>query len=190
MMDFDSMPIKPIQRDRFSHEEDMQLKRLVEEHGVNDWDLIASLMPERNARQVRERWSNYLDPNVNLEPWSEEEEDLLIKKHMELGNHWKKIAEFFVNRTDINVKSKYRHLLRMKQKKSRPRYKNRKPTTTIKLTKKAPAVEPQPVKTVDKTPVIEDFGYLELDNLYNIDSFFMESRPESSTFMPVWAQYL
>lgn len=182
------MPIKPIQRDRFSHEEDLQLKKLVEEHGVNDWELIASLMSDRNVRQVRERWSNYLDPNVNLEPWSKEEEDLLLKKHTELGNHWKKIAEFFVNRTDINVKSKYRHLMRMKVKKSRPRYKSHR-TTAIRVPKKAP-VEKKQVAAVNKPAVIEDFSYLELGNVYGFESFFVESRPESTTFMPIWAQYL
>lgn len=108
-------------RAKFSTSEDEQLKVLVEEHGTTNWHLIAALMPGRNTRQVRERWFNYLKPDLNQQPWSEEEEKLLLDLHEQYGNKWKQIAAFFEKRTDINVKSKYHKLerkIRKQQKKA------------------------------------------------------------------------
>lgn len=103
-------------RAKFTQNEDELLKRLVENFGINDWQTISRQMPERNARQCRDRWQNYLSPEVVNGPWTYEEEELLVKKYEELGPSWKQIATFFPTRTDINIKSRW-HLRERRLKK-------------------------------------------------------------------------
>jgi hypothetical protein len=82
-------------KSRFSFIEDLQLKTLVEEHGSKNWNFISSLMINRNSRPCKDRWENFLSPNVDLSIWSEEEDSLLIEKRREFGAHWVKILQFF-----------------------------------------------------------------------------------------------
>jgi hypothetical protein len=73
-------------------------------------------MPGRNARQCKERWTNYLCPTLNTNSWKPEEDRLLVQKRMELGAKWVKIAQFFPNRTDAMVKNRYQVLKRKENK--------------------------------------------------------------------------
>jgi hypothetical protein len=84
----------------------------VETHGTSDWALIASIMEGKNIRQCKERWTNYLSPGLNVEAWTHEDDLLLVRKYMELGNKWVKIAKFFPNRTDSMVKNRFNKLQR------------------------------------------------------------------------------
>lgn len=94
-------------RIKFTEEEDLKLRQLVEIIGEEDWQMISLQMPGRNSRQCRDRWKNYLAPEVVNGPWTDEEEELLVKKYEEFGPCWKRIAAFFPTRTDINVKSRW-----------------------------------------------------------------------------------
>jgi hypothetical protein len=84
--------------------------------GIKDWDAIAARLPGRNARQCRERWTDYLSPNVRNSPWTSEEEALLTAKYAELGPTWTRISRCFHERTDINVRSHWQKMQRRKQK--------------------------------------------------------------------------
>ncbi|KAH0792654.1 Myb-like DNA-binding domain containing protein [Histomonas meleagridis] len=92
-------------RHKFTKQEDETLKRIVQQHGEGNWSIIASCMKNRTARQCRERYKNYLSPNIKNDPWSPEEELLLEEKYAELGPRWAKIALYFENRSDVNVKN-------------------------------------------------------------------------------------
>ncbi|OHT09792.1 hypothetical protein TRFO_21141 [Tritrichomonas foetus] len=95
-------------KSKFTPEEDEILRTVVEECGQSDWVEIAKRMPNgRNARQCRDRWQNYLSPDVVNGPWTEDEEALLVQKYNEIGPYWKQIATFFPTRTDINIKSRW-----------------------------------------------------------------------------------
>jgi hypothetical protein len=69
-------------------------------------------MPNRNARQCKDRWYNFLSPEVVNGPWTEEEEALLCRKFAIFGNSWKRISTFFEGRTEINVKSHWQVIQR------------------------------------------------------------------------------
>lgn len=98
----------------FTTEEDKRLIKFVNEHGTQNWSFIASKMETRNARQCRERWKNYLAPEISNEPWTSEEDQMLLDKHKEFGKKWSQIAKLFNKRTDINVKNRFNFLERQK----------------------------------------------------------------------------
>ncbi|OHS93757.1 hypothetical protein TRFO_11541 [Tritrichomonas foetus] len=83
-----------------------------------DWNQIASHINGRTARQCRERYRNYLYPNLNNSPWSKEEDNLLEEKFVEIGPRWSSIARFFINRSEVNVKNRHYLLSSYKNKDS------------------------------------------------------------------------
>ena len=92
-------------RHKFSKTEDEALLKLVEQHGDCNWAAVASGMKNRTPRQCRERYKNYLSPNIKNGPWTPEEEALLEQKYREFGPRWAKIALAFEQRSDVNVKN-------------------------------------------------------------------------------------
>jgi hypothetical protein len=99
---------RPHPKDKFTPEEDNCLCRLIELHGTSDWTFIALQIPNRNRRQCRERWENYLSPSVKNAPWTADEEMMLAAMFDEEGPCWRRIAACFNGRTDINVKNHWR----------------------------------------------------------------------------------
>jgi hypothetical protein len=103
----------------FSLAEDASLRAAVEIHGVFDWQTIADAIGSRNQRQCKERWFNYLSPDLKSGGWTHDEDQLLRTKVQEIGNKWVKIAKFFPYRTDSMIKNRYNQLQRKEQKNSR-----------------------------------------------------------------------
>ncbi|EAY12502.1 Myb-like DNA-binding domain containing protein [Trichomonas vaginalis G3] len=99
-------------KSKFSVEEDVKLKKIVEELGSTNWNLVANKMQTRNARQCRDRWENYLSPTLNRDPFTLEEDLIILQKYNEFGAKWVNISKFLVNRTDISVKSRWMMLKR------------------------------------------------------------------------------
>jgi hypothetical protein len=102
----------PHPKSKFTPAEDIAVISYVREHGTADWPRIARLIPGRNARQCKDRWCNFLSPDVVNGPWTDEEESLLCNKFAALGNSWKLISSFFQGRTEINVKSHWQMMQR------------------------------------------------------------------------------
>ena len=60
--------------------EDDRLVKLVGKFGAKRWGVTASHMPvhghlgpRRSGRQCRQRWQNYLSPEINKAPWTTQE---------------------------------------------------------------------------------------------------------------------
>lgn len=105
---------------KFTPEEDDLLTEIIERIGTNDWELVSKEMKKRTARQCRERWINYLSPELRNDPWTEEEDKLLDELYAELGSRWHKIAEYFPTRSGNCVRNRFklrqRRALRQKKK--------------------------------------------------------------------------
>jgi hypothetical protein len=97
---------------KFSPEEDELLVSIVRQYGLKDWIKVASLIGTRNARQCRERYKNYLNPDLRRDGWTAQEDELLEAKHRDYGAKWNKIARFFVNRSDISLRNRWMMLAR------------------------------------------------------------------------------
>ncbi|EAY03365.1 Myb-like DNA-binding domain containing protein [Trichomonas vaginalis G3] len=102
---------------KFSIEQDNTLKELVQRYGASQWEQKAALIPGKTARQCRDRWFNYLDPKLNQEAWTDEEDQKLIKKYLQVGPHWKIIADYLDNRSTNSVRNR---LLKLQRKQCVP----------------------------------------------------------------------
>jgi hypothetical protein len=96
----------------FEAKEDERLRRLVDQYGTEDWSWIAAHMPNRTRRQCRERYKTYLCPEVNVSPWSEVEDRMLLAKYNEIGSKWAEFRPFFQRRTVNNIKNRWHTLVR------------------------------------------------------------------------------
>lgn len=96
---------------RFTHAEDEKLKSLVAKYGDNDWSTIAKNMENRNVRQCRERWRNYMNPNLSKELWSEDEDKKLMERYNDIGPHWNMIKQSFPDRSINAVRNRIIRLL-------------------------------------------------------------------------------
>merc|ERR1711865_511996 len=76
------------------------------------WSDLATQVPGRTGKQVRERWYNHLDPSVNKGPWTAAEMLTLHEVHSRLGNQWSKIAEHLPGRTQNHIKNRWNSIKR------------------------------------------------------------------------------
>jgi hypothetical protein len=97
-------------RQKFTQQEDDQLRELVAELGENNWADVSVRLGTRSARQCRERYRNYLSPNLLNGQWTEAEDTLLIEKHGEFGAKWSTIVSFFPTRSEVNIKNRWTQL--------------------------------------------------------------------------------
>jgi hypothetical protein len=75
--------------------------------GVFDWNLIASRVQGRTAKQCRERFNNKLDPTLSNKPWTPEEDSQLLFFQAEHGNSWKLIATKLKGRSENDIKNRW-----------------------------------------------------------------------------------
>ncbi|KAA3458003.1 myb-related protein B-like [Gossypium australe] len=101
----------------WSKEEDEMIIELVNKFGPKKWSTIAQHLPGRIGKQCRERcddrapgfiglmllnfnsshsdmWHNHLNPAINKEAWTQEEELALVRAHQVYGNKWAELSKF------------------------------------------------------------------------------------------------
>ncbi|KAI6676266.1 hypothetical protein NL676_037062 [Syzygium grande] len=83
----------------WSAEEDSMLARLVAAFGPVNWNAMSAMIPGRTEKSCRFRWFNHLDPSVKHEPFSEEEDQIIMMARQIHGNKWKSISRMLPGRT-------------------------------------------------------------------------------------------
>lgn len=97
-------------RMKFTELDDINLIRIVEQMAKPDWKKISTLMKKWTPRQCRDRYNNYLSPNVQNKKWTKEEEQMLLDKYSIYGPRWSFLTRFFHNRAAVNIKNHYTKL--------------------------------------------------------------------------------
>lgn len=138
-------------RTPFTHAEDLQLLKLVEVLGENCWRIISSTLPNRSAKQCRDRYFNSLAPRLSNGEWSEDEERLLYEKVQEIGTKWSVLSKFFTNRGPNNIKNHWNRVMMRKQ-----------------ASFAAPAEQ---VPKVEVEPFQIDFDFIDNENVPLLDNF-------------------
>jgi hypothetical protein len=103
------------QKMKFTEVEDEIIRNAVQTSGPHQWKKFADLLPNRTGRQIRERWKNYLAPNLTTAQWTEEEDAQIAGFVATYGRQWAKIAENMPNRTDVCIKNRFALLTRRRR---------------------------------------------------------------------------
>jgi hypothetical protein len=98
-------------RRKFTDQEDLQLRDLVEHLGSRNWEDIARFMPSRTARQCRDRYNNYLLNSLVTAPWTPVEDAILIEQYHQIGPYWSEIAKLLNGRSGNHIKNRWRRHL-------------------------------------------------------------------------------
>lgn len=109
--------IRPgLKKGSWTPEEDIKIKAGVETYGKK-WFLIAKkLFTNRNAKQIRDRYINYLDPNIKTGKFCLEEDQKIIQLFDKYGNKWSIIQQHISDRSADAIKNRYNSSLRKKRK--------------------------------------------------------------------------
>jgi hypothetical protein len=143
-----------IKRLKFTQDEDEGIVRLVAECGTSDWSMIASkLGGDRTKRQVRERWQNYINPELNAE-YTEAEDCLLESLFEQLGPKWSTIAVALHRKSGISVRNRHRTLQTLSMRGFKPDY-DRGPL--IPRPCEAESITEMPIVTDDVDVVFNNF---------------------------------
>ena len=108
--DRNSVGIK--RRRLFSPHDDRRLARIIRENVFTGWKNVAKQMPGFTAKQLRDRWNNYLSPKNSFQPWSPEEDRIITEKVKEFGTKWSRIATFLHGRSDNSIKNRWNTILK------------------------------------------------------------------------------
>lgn len=90
----------------WSEDEDDMVQKLIKRVGKN-WKLISEMLSTKTGKQIRERYINKLDPSIKKQPWTKEEDMMLIKCIKEFGSKWSEISKSLPGRPENMIKNRF-----------------------------------------------------------------------------------
>ena len=101
-----------IQRRPFTNQENTLIAQSVKLIG-EDWEIISRFLPGRTAKQVHDRYVNYLQDGLKKEPWTKEEDEILLKTLKSMGPKWTKMTPYLPGRSGNDIKNRWhKHLIK------------------------------------------------------------------------------
>ena len=102
------------EKGRWTKEQDEELLNLVNKHGKH-WSKISKFyIKNRTGKQIRDRYVNVLDPNLNKEAFSNSEDEKIVQMYILHGRKWAFISKMLYNRTSESVKNRFYSYLKKK----------------------------------------------------------------------------
>ncbi|CAD8172246.1 unnamed protein product [Paramecium octaurelia] len=96
---------------KWSLKDDQLLSKLVGLYG-RKWKKISKYFTSKTNKQCMERYNNCLNPNLNKNPFSLEEDQIIYENYLIFGSKWSRIAKCLTRRTHNQVKNRfYTHIL-------------------------------------------------------------------------------
>jgi hypothetical protein len=86
--------------------EDAKVMDAIKVYGKR-WNKIAKVFSNRNAKQIRDRYINYLDPEIVKGKFSVDEDLLILDLHSKYGNRWSFIRRFIPHRSSDMIKNRF-----------------------------------------------------------------------------------
>jgi len=104
----------------WSKEETEQLRQILSGLDCKDpstWELASKAMGyNRNIKQIKSRYDNFLDPTLKHGPWTKEEDDDLLSLQSEYGNKWKNFESILVGRSSDRIRRRFIWLSKQRSK--------------------------------------------------------------------------
>jgi hypothetical protein len=104
--------VGPTKKRKWTDLEDNSLVSSVQKFGTSNWSVVAVALPGRSGKQCRERWTNQLDPGLNREDWTPQEDATLVFHQNSCGNCWAKMTAFLPRRSSNSIKNRWCWLMR------------------------------------------------------------------------------
>ncbi|XP_075215551.1 proto-oncogene like protein Myb isoform X2 [Lycorma delicatula] len=96
---------------RWSKEEDIKLKQLVEEYQER-WDIISGHFPDRSDVQCQQRWHKVVNPDLVKGPWTKEEDNTVMELVEKYGpKKWTLIARHLKGRIGKQCRERWHNHL-------------------------------------------------------------------------------
>ena len=73
------------------------------------------MLPGRTDEQCAKRWRGNLDPSISREPWTGEDDVLLMEIYEKIGKRWKDIASRFEGRPSVHCRNRVQSLIRARR---------------------------------------------------------------------------
>jgi Myb-like DNA-binding domain len=105
--------LKPgVRKGQWTDQEDAIVQEVVSastEQPFTRWSDLAARLPGRVGKQIRDRWVNHLNPEIDHLPFSQEDDLLLWQGHQELGKRWVEISTtiFKSRRSENHIKNRW-----------------------------------------------------------------------------------
>jgi len=107
-----------MQKNSWSKEEDVILSKAVAQNKGRNWKRIAEALPGRTDVQCLHRWQKVLNPELVKGPWTEEEDNLVLRLVAEHGpQKWTSIAEHLPGRIGKQCRERWHNHLNPRIKK-------------------------------------------------------------------------
>lgn len=109
---YDSKSFKKVSN--WTSYEDQRLIAAISKYGTSDFNVISKFVGNgRNKLQCVQRWQRSLDPTINKNQWTDEEDYQLLESVKTFGDKkWSKVATLVPGRTDVQCRYRYQLIIK------------------------------------------------------------------------------